>query len=103
MGREKDAAATEARFRAISAMHVKMQTLQARVGHNPDDSKLRLELARLYQDMGLVDKAGEQYEVAVRLTPGDEHVTREVEAFVAKAAESRGKAGNSDFIVSVPQ
>lgn len=56
-GDAKNAAAAEARFRRISALHVRMQDLEARLGHDPNNVSARRSLTRVYRDLGLPEPA----------------------------------------------
>src|SRR5205085_3725993 len=61
MGHVKAATATEARFQKMSQQHVLLQSLEARISHEPKDLATRLRLARLCRDMGLTDEAIHHY------------------------------------------
>lgn len=103
MGRAKEAAETEARFKRISVLHVQQQGLEARVRHDPDNPVLRLRLARLYRGLGLHDKAGEQYNICVHLRPRDEGIAREFETFASKITPVEPGGHAPDFVFTLPQ
>jgi Tfp pilus assembly protein PilF len=77
MGEAKNAAAAEARFRRISALHVRMQDLEARLGHNPNSAVAHLNLARVYRDLGLAAQAVRHYDAALHLNPASVEARRE--------------------------
>lgn len=90
LGDEKAAAAAEARFREISRRHVEMQTVEARVFHNPADHVARLRLARVYAEIGLEASAAAQYGRYLRDRPGDRAVEAEFRGWLAERLRSRG-------------
>lgn len=93
MGQATKAEQTEAQFRRISALHVRMQDLEARIGHRPNDPQAHLEAARVYRDLGLIDKAANAYMNAVRLKPGSAPIADEWKRFYdAQAARQAAQA-----------
>jgi Tfp pilus assembly protein PilF len=107
-GDAKRAAAAEARFRRISALHVEMMDLEARAGHDPTSADTRLRLARVYRDLGLGDKAAGQYLTVLRLRPNSVALAQEWRGFMrqqqAKAA-SQPRADQQvpqDFVLPSP-
>jgi len=102
LGDRKAAAAAEKRFQQISNLHVQQQTLEARVFHDPNSVTARLNLARLYRDLGLLKEAREQYEAGLRLQPDSEALKREYEQFL-KDAGARLRQQYTDFILQLPE
>ena len=102
MGDVRSADAAERKFRRLSALHVNMQELQARVSHKPDDAVLQLQLARVYRELGLQKEAIDRYEDSLRLDPKQSAAAKELEQLVA--LYSRNTLGPSDreFSVMLP-
>lgn len=69
LGDEKSAAAAEARFKRISALHSRMDHLSALVAARPDDAADRMELARVCQEIGLPQQAAAHYSIVARSGP----------------------------------
>jgi tetratricopeptide (TPR) repeat protein len=103
MGNTKMASITEARFKKMSKQHVLLQSLEARVFHNPNDPVSRLRLARLCRDMGLAEQAAHHYEEYVRQRPQAVEVAREFEEFITKHAPTEPASPNQDFVLRLPQ
>lgn len=89
LGKTREAADAQARFQRISDRHNQLQTMEARVYHNPRSPEARLNLARLYRDLGLTEKAVAQYTAYYRLKPTDAEVEREYKAWIATEREAR--------------
>lgn len=102
LGDAKSAAATEARFRRISALHVEMQNLEARLSHNAQDATTHLRLARVYRDLGLSQEAAQQYVAYLQLQPRDAKVIRELEAYAEQHAQA-ALSGKKDFVFEAPK
>jgi tetratricopeptide (TPR) repeat protein len=97
MGNKKAAAETDARFRNISALHVRMQGLVARLGHQPDNAPAQLELARVYRKLGLNTQAMQHYLAYLRLQPRSPEVVNEMEAFAQLQRQSDPGDGKQEF------
>lgn len=91
----------EKRFQEMSGRHVRLQNLEARVFHDPNNAETRLSLARLYRAMGLFEQAAEQYMTVLRLKPSPE-VEEELEAFAQERATSESQDSRQDFSVPTP-
>jgi tetratricopeptide (TPR) repeat protein len=96
LGQGKQAALAEARFRQVSRLHVEMQTVEARVFHNPGDQAARLRLARVYRELGLDAKAAAQYARYLHDRPKDQAVSAEFRQWLSKRGEARSPGGR-DF------
>lgn len=77
LGNARAAGVEEARFRRISDRHLQMATMEARVFHDPNNATARLNLARLYRDLKMTDRAAEQYSAYLHLDPSDRTVKDE--------------------------
>ena len=102
MGDVKKAAVTEARFRRISALHVRMQDLEARLTHDPDNAAVHLDLARVYRNLDLPHKAAPHYEAALRLRPQAAAVANEGRQFLSEHAAPAAPADEqrtADFVL----
>nr|CAA9213021.1 hypothetical protein AVDCRST_MAG63-70 [uncultured Armatimonadetes bacterium] len=103
MGQAAKALTTEARFRRISALHVRMQDLEAKLSHAPNDPDAHLNLARVYRDLGLIGQAAERYASAARLAPQSGAISREWQQFArVHAPEPGGAPPVRDFIMPAP-
>ncbi len=100
MGKLKEAAACEARFKELSARHIRMQQLETMVYTQPHDARARLELARLYVRAGMFSQAGDQYSRYLAQNPNDSMVAAE---FAGLAELPRHPAAHSgEFTLSPP-
>lgn len=70
-GDKPGAAAAESQFKRISALHSKMDALQAQLSHPPAPPATRLALARTYRELGLTPQAIKQYTLYLQSTPTD--------------------------------
>jgi len=86
-----EALAAEGEFKQISDRHNQLQTMEARVFHNPNNLEARLKLARLYRDLGLEQRAGTQYDAYLHLNPGDADVGREFQNWLEQARAARAQ------------
>ena len=99
MGKPKESAESEARFRELSARHVRMQQLEARIDKRREDDPARLELARLYVRAGMVSQAANQFSRYLARNPNDSQVAAEL----AELGEQPGPSHESrEFTVSPP-
>jgi tetratricopeptide (TPR) repeat protein len=101
-GDARNAARTEARFRRISALHVRMQDLEARVVHHPRNAAAHRELAAVYRDLGLAEKAVRAFAAAAALDPRfAATLAREGNPFSAQPAPAAA-APPRDFVFPSP-
>ncbi len=82
LGNVREAESAARQFKRISDMHNQLQTQEARVFHNPNNTVARLILARLYRDLGLAEQAAQQYTVYLQLEPNDAEVANEFNAWI---------------------
>lgn len=101
MGRQKEAQETEKRFARISELHIWMQTLEARVGHDPRNWGASLRLARVYKELGLDRQAVQQYMHYLSLRQDDRAVAREFEAYLRLVGDALDRP-QPDFVVPAP-
>ncbi len=99
LGDEPAAAAADARFERISNLRVRQQELEARISHVSSDAVSRLELARVYRQLGLGRSALEQYAACLRLNPNSPQAQTEYD----DTLKQLGPALQSDFVFSNPQ
>jgi tetratricopeptide (TPR) repeat protein len=102
MGDAKKAAAVDARFQRISALHVRMQDLEARLTHAPRDAATHLELARVDRDLGLYDRAAAHYATALRLQPQPPAITAEWRQFLSEHAPPAGQSSGQTGDFALP-
>jgi len=88
LGNAQAAAAAEQQFKRISDRHNQLQTQEARVFHDANNSDARLSLARLYRDLGLTEQAAQQYAAYLRLKPDASDIDLEFRTWVAREREA---------------
>jgi tetratricopeptide (TPR) repeat protein len=93
LGDEKAAAAAEARFQRVSRLHIEMQTVEARVFHDPRNTAARLRLARVYRDLGLHANAARQYARYLQDRTDDGKVAAEFQQWRASRPQARRPDG----------
>ena len=98
IGKEKEAAAADRQFRALSALHVRMQQLEAKLHHGSSAPGARLELARVYSGLGMTGRAADQYARYLAEYPGDAKARRELDRLSSAAAP----AASPEFNISAP-
>jgi tetratricopeptide (TPR) repeat protein len=97
----QEASQAEREFKLISDRHNQLQTMEARVFHNPNNLDARLKLARLYRDLGLDQKAGAQYDAYLHQSPNDAAVGREFQAWLEQVREARARR-RQDSAMALP-
>jgi tetratricopeptide (TPR) repeat protein len=102
-GKEAEAAATEAQFKRMSALHVRMINLEARLSHRPDETATQLELARVYRDIGFDLKAAERYLAYIRRNPNDTAVIQEYEQLLRQSLAAAGQPVPEFMPPALPQ
>jgi tetratricopeptide (TPR) repeat protein len=98
LGDAKATAAAEARFKFFSDRHVQRVTLESRIAHVPNDADAHLKLARVYRDIGMTQKAIQQYTAFHQLQPHAPAVTQEFEAFLRELMQPASGGLDQDFV-----
>jgi tetratricopeptide (TPR) repeat protein len=102
-GNPAGAAAAEAKFRRLSALHIRMQELKARVSHDPEDAARHLDLARVYRDLGLVREAARHYAAASGLKPRDAAIADEWKRLIQAHSSDSTEPRPRDFALPAPR
>jgi tetratricopeptide (TPR) repeat protein len=101
-GHIQEADAMEKQFKRMSDLHVKLQGLEARVHHDSSNALAKLQLARLYRELGMRQKAAHQYTAYLELRPSAEDVARELARLVEGAGARAAGGPGEDFSLTLP-
>ena len=85
LGRPEEAEKHDRRFREISGRHIRMQQLEAKLNHSPENAEARLELARTYRELGMLSNAATQFSRYLDSRPGDQVARAEAEKLISPA------------------
>jgi Flp pilus assembly protein TadD len=77
LGDRQATADAEARFQALTRQHTQQEALEVRVRQTPGDAQARLQLARLYADLGQEGPAAGQYRAYLQMRPDDRAASAE--------------------------
>lgn len=98
LGDDEAAARAEARFTRISKLHVQMQAEEARLFHDPSNSTVRLRLARVYREIGLVSQAAAAYSAYLSANPTDRKVETEFRTWIEAHTTPPPREQPRDFV-----